>query len=162
MTNAAHPQWTPRFQHLLTFLSNGSAMRLSLICALALVSACGSHPGPQFSGVDPTRVTIGPATYDIRVQRNTAQAVRINTLYAPRSGPLAGFAALAMEQVSGCSVSRIKGDAAVMIGSLSCHGKAAPSPERIRGTLDCVTVDSYVSAATDQLVEMQECDWIAD
>lgn len=69
-------------------------------------------------GIEPTRVTIDGSTFAVRVKVESAEAVLINTQYAPHMGPIGGRAARAMEQVSGCTVREIRGDQALILGML--------------------------------------------
>lgn len=84
-----------------------------------LLAACDS-PTPGFKGAEVSRHTVDGSTFSVHVKGDTAQAVRTNRGYAPRIGPLAERAVVAMQQASGCRVTRIGGDAAVLVGYLSC------------------------------------------
>jgi hypothetical protein len=136
------------------------ACLFGLVCLLYL-AGCASAPGPDFAQVPATRVVVESSEFDIRVAGRTAQAIRVNAQYAPRVGPLGLRAAFAMEQVSGCAVRSLQGDAAVLIGRLQCDadGVTGPGSAPQGGSLDCYGSDSYVSAATDELVVLFDCDW---
>ena len=97
---------------------------LVLLCLFGL-TACNT-PGPHFRGLDATRVTFGGSTFDVRVRGDLAEALRVNPQYAPRFGPIAGRAKQAMEQVSGCVVTEVRGDQALSIGVLDCERGAPP------------------------------------
>lgn len=93
-----------------------------------LVAACNTA-SPGFRGVAPVRVTVAPSVFDVRVKDGQAEAIRINAEYAPRMGPIAPRAAIAIEQVSGCKIRRLGGDQAMIRASLNCGGRnAAPPP----------------------------------
>lgn len=92
---------------------------LGLLCTLA---AC-SDPSPHFSGVNATRVSVSGSTFDVRLRGNLAEAIRINPQYAPRLGPLRQQASQAMATVSGCRVTGVLGDQALMTGLLDCSTK---------------------------------------
>ncbi len=101
-------------------------MRFLLV--VLLLSACGG-PSPAFRGVPPTRVTVDGSVFDVRVDGNRAEAVRRNSEYAPRMGPIGVKAAFAIEAVSNCKVTRIDGDQAMIVARLSCgKGTVQDSP----------------------------------
>lgn len=93
-------------------------LRLILLSMVA-ITACNS-PGRPFRGAVATRIAIGESVFDVRVRGNLAEAIRINTRYAPRLGPILDEAAVAMTYASGCDVTGVLGDQAVMIGVLEC------------------------------------------
>ena len=110
-------------------------MRL-LLCPLILLAACNS-PSPQFRGIAPTRVTVEGSVFDVRVNDNRAEAIRINPQYAPRFGPIRARAGQAMALVSGCRVVSVGGDQALAFGRLDC-GKGPPPKSKAERHLDCV------------------------
>lgn len=93
----------------------------------ALLSGC-DMPSPAFSGIDPVRVVVDGSVFDIRIKANKAEALRLNMEYAPRLGVIGLRAGFAIEQVSGCTVTRIDGDAALVHATLRC-GRGAQTPE---------------------------------
>lgn len=97
---------------------------LILLLALSGLAACNT-PGPHFRDVPPTRVTVEGSVFDVRVKGDLAEAMRVNTEYAPRFGPIRQRAAFAMAQVSGCRVVDVLGDQALATGQLSCKGAGA-------------------------------------
>ncbi|EBA17234.1 lipoprotein, putative [Roseobacter sp. SK209-2-6] len=101
-------------------------MRFLTYLPLSVLIAC-STPDPHFKGQVATRVTIEGSTFDVRLRGNLAEALRINPEYAPRLGPLRQRAAKAMESVSGCRVSGVLGDQALMTGILNCTGSSTPT-----------------------------------
>ncbi len=131
-------------------------MRL-VIPALFLLAACNTA-GPHFRGLPATTVTVDGSTFDVRVNDRLAEAIRTNPEYAPRFGPIRARARKAMEMVSGCAVKEVRGDQAQATGILDC-GKGGPRIDRLRpqGEYDCLTLDSYVSPATDELVLDLDC-----
>ena len=90
-----------------------------LIPLLLLLPACDGG-SPHFMGITPTYVTVEGSTFAVRVKGDLAEAVRTNVQYAPRMGPIGARAARAMEQVSGCTVRDIRGDQALILGTLDC------------------------------------------
>ena len=71
-----------------------------------------------------------------------AEALRVNPEYAPRLGPIQTRAAQAMALVSGCIVTEVRGDQALLTGLLDCDGsgrKRMPFPDG-SGAFDCVRV----------------------
>lgn len=123
-----------------------------------LLTAC-DLPSAQFRGEPATRIEVDGSVFDVRVRENLAEAVRVNAQYAPRLGPIGARAAFAMAQVSGCRVSNISGDQAMVIGKLSCGNSVpAPPPEGIAPAYSCVDVDQWVGMnATVEYTEF-ECD----
>ncbi|MEP1200060.1 hypothetical protein [Tateyamaria sp.] len=139
-------------------LGQGYVMRR---CLLFLAMSCGvacNTAGPHFRGLPATTVTVDGSTFDIRVNGRLAEAIRTNAEYAPRFGPVQTRAQKAMELVSGCRVKEVRGDQAQATGLLDC-GKGGPSPDRLkrRGEYDCLTLDSYISPATDEVVLDLDC-----
>ena len=105
-------------------------MRYWPIFCLAL-AGCNA-PEFDFRGVDPVRMSLGGSTFDIRVKGARAEAIRVNSQYAPRLATVGPQAVLAIEKVSGCKVARLDGDAAMMWAALSCDGRPAPLSARAR------------------------------
>lgn len=75
------------------------------------------------------RIAVNGSLFDVRLRGNLAEAIRLNPEYAPRFGPIAGRAAVAMAVVSGCDVPRVLGDQALVTGVLLC------SPDALQGQL---------------------------
>ena len=92
---------------------------LSLFLTLSLLGGCNTA-GPAFRGLPATRVEVEGSVFDVRVQGETAEAIRVNMQYAPRFGPIKKRAATAMARVSGCKVKRVLGDQAQATGVLDC------------------------------------------
>ncbi len=84
-----------------------------------LLAAC-SGGSPHFRDMPATRIAVNGSVFDVRVRGPLAEAVRVNSQYAPRLGPVRDRAALAMAQVSGCPLLDVLGDAAVAVGVLGC------------------------------------------
>ena len=108
------------------------------ICLLLLLSGCNTA-GPHFRGLVATRVTIEGSTFDVRVQENLAEAIRVNPQYAPRFGPIRQRAGRAMALVSGCKVKEVRGDQAQATGLLDC-GKGAPQDRILPEPTECIPV----------------------
>ena len=98
-------------------------MRVCVVLSIALLASCAAETR-HFRGVDPVRVTVDGSGFDIRLRGNLGEAVRVNPQYAPRLGPLRARAGFAMEQVSGCTVTGVLGDQAVMTGILDCDNQS--------------------------------------
>ena len=131
-------------------------MRWSLI--LLFLAACHA-PGPHFKGVPSTRVTVAGATFDVRVKGTLAEAIRTNVQYAPRLGRLADAGRRAVVEVTGCEVTKITGDQAHLLAELDCGESAARRPDGplVSDEAECLTLDSYVSPATGELVLELDC-----
>ncbi len=93
--------------------------RYLVISLLFLLAACTGGQG-HFAGAKLTRVSLEGAVFEVRLRGNLAEAIRINPQYAPRLGPLRALAEEAMAVASGCEVTTVLGDQAVMIGVLDC------------------------------------------
>lgn len=92
---------------------------MTRLIVFLLLAACSAGT-PHFRGVPATRVAVNGSVFDVRVRGELAEAVRVNTQYAPRLGPIRDRALLAMAQVSGCPILDVLGDAAVTVGVLGC------------------------------------------
>lgn len=121
-----------------------SAIRLVL---LFLLAACNT-PGPGFHGLAPTRVTVGQSVFDIRHDGTRAEAIRVNTEWAPRPAAVAPRAVAAIEAVSGCRVRKLDGDQSRMTARLDCGGPLEPLPRTRR--YDC---EAYI--VTEGLAELE-------
>ncbi len=115
-----------------------------ILMGVALV-ACNT-PGPHFRGLPATRVTVDGSTFDVRVRDRLAEALRVNMEYAPRFGPIRDRARVAMEQVSGCKVTEVRGDQALATGLLDC-GRGPPARTMTAGgQYECFAVSALGSA----------------
>ncbi|SEP14974.1 hypothetical protein SAMN04490248_12940 [Salinihabitans flavidus] len=94
-------------------------MKKFLGAALVFLAACNT-PSPHFRGAEVTRITVQGSTFDVRRRGRLAEAIRVNPQYAPRLGAVARRAETAIEQVTGCPVRELRGDAAVVLGILKC------------------------------------------
>lgn len=95
-------------------------MRLLLILAISVgLSAC-TAPSREFRGIPAQRITVDGSVFDVRIRGERAEAVRVNTQYAPRFGPIRERAGRAMAQASGCQVKEVLGDQALALGVLDC------------------------------------------
>lgn len=86
---------------------------------LAFLIGCET-PGRYFHGIEPVRIEVGKSVFEIRQRGNLVEALRINARYAPRLGKVADEAKYAIEQVTGCRVTRILGDAVMITAKLRC------------------------------------------
>jgi len=115
---------------------------------LLLLTACNT-PSPGFYGVEPVRMHLGGSTFDIRVKGRRAEAIRLNMEWAPRLSSVGEKAVLAIEKVSGCEVTRLKGDAALVEARLDC-GSGPPPPRPPSGELFC-EMDLHENGETGSL-----------
>lgn len=113
-------------------------IRILFLSVLFLLTACNT-PSLGFYGVKPSVITVDGSTFDVRIKDLRAEAIRTNSQYAPRLGPIGERAAAAIAKVSGCKVSRYSGDQAVIVASLNC-GKGAPPPNTQPLYFDCYSV----------------------
>ena len=92
---------------------------LPALLLIGVLAGCDT-PSPHFRGIEPGRSEVEGSVFAVRVKGRLAEAVRVNSEYAPRMGPIAGRAAEAMRQVSGCDVYEVRGDQALILGVLEC------------------------------------------
>jgi len=111
-------------------------VRILLSFLLIVLAACNTA-GPHFRGLPATTVTVDGSTFDVRVRGELAEAIRTNSEYAPRFGPIQDRAGQAMVLVSGCEVREVRGDQSQATGILKC-GKGPA--RKIPAALDCVPV----------------------
>ncbi|MGH1457629.1 MAG: hypothetical protein ACRBBT_01870 [Paracoccaceae bacterium] len=102
--------------------------------ALALGLAGCDTPTPAFRGVPATRIEVENSVFDVRVRGREAEAIRISSEYAPRLEGVAPRAVWAIERASGCHVTALSGDQALIHARLKCSpkGPLEPSPYRCR------------------------------
>ena len=131
--------------------------RVGVFPALLALVGCDTA-GPHFGDVPATRLSIDGATFDVRVNGRLAEAIRVNPQYAPRLGALAPRAARAMQIVSGCEVTEVRGDAAQITGILDC-GEGPPPVILVVGlNYDCVAIDGYFSSNDDTTFVDYDCE----
>ena len=120
------------------------------------VAACNTA-GPHFRHLPATRITVEQSTFDVRVNRRLAEAIRVNARYAPRLGPVGLEAARAMHLVSGCAVTEVRGDAAQTTGVLDC-GEGPPPVVLVAGlNYECVAIDGYFSSVDGSYAVDYDC-----
>ncbi|KIN73979.1 hypothetical protein [Sulfitobacter guttiformis] len=83
-------------------------------------------------------MTVDGSTFDVRVRGELAEAIRTNSEYAPRFGPIRERAGRAMELVSGCEVREVRGDQAQATGILRCGAGGHRVPVVVPVAFDCV------------------------
>lgn len=128
------------------------------VLALLMLAACSAGT-PHFRDLPATRVAVNGSVFDVRLRGDLAEAVRVNSQYAPRLGPIRDRAALAMAQVSGCPIADVLGDAAVTVGVLACDQKAADRLLMAAVTpthYECIDFGTYESGL-DTGYEVFEC-----
>ena len=103
-------------------------MRFGPVILLCVLAACDA-PTPGFRGAEVSRHVIEGSAFTVHVTGGLAEAVRTNAQWAPRIGPLAGRAAIAIQRASGCRVTEMAGDAAVLMARLSCSAPVRPACE---------------------------------
>ncbi|MEX1235580.1 MAG: hypothetical protein WEB56_11415 [Roseovarius sp.] len=99
---------------------------LLFVAALGLV-ACDT-PSHGFRGVEAMRITMRGDVFDVRVDGVRAEAMRLKARWAPNLDSVAPNGVAAIEQVSGCRVRKLYGDAALMTARLDCGQKLEPLP----------------------------------
>ena len=126
---------------------------MRFLVLFALLAACNT-PSPHFKGIAPVRITVDGSVFDVRVRGNLAEAIRTNSQYAPRFGPIQARAAFAMARVSGCKVRKVTGDAALATGHLSCPGQPHTPLPAIPLSYSCVQIPQWAGLAYTEF----ECD----
>lgn len=107
---------------------------ISAAFVLNCLGGCDT-PAPEFWGIKPQRITVQGVAFDVRIAAKRAEAIRLNRQWAPRLGAAAPQAVAAIEQVSGCRVRALDGDAARMSAWLDCGQPLVPLPRR--NSYDC-------------------------
>ncbi|MDC0739253.1 hypothetical protein N6L24_13275 [Cognatishimia sp. SS12] len=86
---------------------------------IAVLAACDT-PSRAFWGAEPTRLTVGSSSFDVRQNGTQAEAIRLNPTLRPNYAVISREAEAAIEQVTGCAVDRLGGDVAVVRATLIC------------------------------------------
>ena len=128
-----------------------------VLASIGALSACNT-PSPGFRGVAPVRISVGQSTFDVRVDGNRAEAIRLNREWAPRLAAVAPRAVPAIEKVSGCTVTKLGGDQALITARLKC-GKGAEPMEVLPGPIeyDCDIDDVYVNQGLGEKITEMTC-----
>ena len=111
------------------------------IMSLSVALAACNTPTTPFRGAVAQRISVEGSTFDVRLRGDLAEAIRINMQYAPRLCPIEGRAATAMALVSGCRVTRVTGDQALMLGQLDCGGRNVDYQPQPGLALECERID---------------------
>lgn len=114
-------------------------MKIFPLFLMLLLTACNTA-GPHSRGLEVTTVTVDGSTFDVRVGGELAEAIRTNSEYAPRFGPIRERAGLAMAMVSGCEVKEVRGDQAQATGILRCGKGAKRVVPVVPVDVECVPV----------------------
>ncbi|KEJ90977.1 hypothetical protein DSW25_03530 [Sulfitobacter donghicola DSW-25 = KCTC 12864 = JCM 14565] len=107
--------------------------------SMLILAACNTA-GPHFRGLEATTVTVDGSTFDVRVRGELAEAIRTNSEYAPRFGPIRERAGRAMAMVSGCEVKEVRGDQSQATGLLKCPNAQRRNHPPTPVGLECVPV----------------------
>lgn len=132
--------------------------RLVLLLSLA---ACDT-PGLDFKGIEPTRIEVSGTLFDVRIRGRMAEAIRLTPDPAPRWLRVGAKAGFAIEKVSGCKISRLGGDTAVVTAHLRCAGASMPPalPPKLHYVCD---IDApYTIRGTSIGVTEITCDQVLD
>lgn len=120
---------------------------------LVLLTGCATSTR-HFRGVEAVRLQVDGSVFDIRLRGNLAEAIRVNPQYAPRLGPLRARAGFAMATVSGCRVTGVLGDQALMTGILDCRDGA---PGAVFSRYDCMDVAVWLKENGTVAYPKYEC-----
>ena len=107
-----------------------------ILCSVLVILAGCDTPSEDYRGIPATRVDVAGSVFDVRVKGRRAEAVRVNTRYAPNRESVALGATAAIEGVSGCEVAALDGDQAMITARLDC-GSGAPPPRPVPRSLEC-------------------------
>ena len=107
---------------------------LGVLICLGALAACDT-PGREYAGIAPQRVRVAQSVFDVRVDGDTAQAIRVNTEWAPRPQAVMPRALIAIEKASGCQVKRMDGDQVIIEAKLDCAGPQPAAPQTLE--YDC-------------------------
>ncbi|MGV6840727.1 MAG: hypothetical protein ACWA40_11110 [Planktomarina sp.] len=112
-------------------------MRFAYVTALALMGC--NTPTPEFYGAAKQRVIVGQSTFDVRRSGDRAQAIRINTEWAPNWRHTYARFAIAIEGATGCTIKpkSMQGDQALMEARLDCPYATRPNPPDETIVLEC-------------------------
>ncbi|OUS36848.1 hypothetical protein A9Q94_07915 [Rhodobacterales bacterium 56_14_T64] len=124
-----------------------------VVLLLVLLTGCISSTR-HFRGVEAVRLQVDGSVFDIRLRGNLAEAIRVNPQYAPRMGPLRARAGFAMAKVSGCKVTGVLGDQALMTGILDCQEAA---PGAVTSWYDCGDVADWLKESGSAAYPKYEC-----
>ena len=111
-----------------------------IILVCAGLAGCDT-PSRDFRAAPVTSVKIAQSVFDVRINGIRAEAIRINSEWAPRLAATAPRGVAAIEVASGCTVRRLRGDQAMMVADLNCGGPLRALPHRDMQYLDCGLVD---------------------
>lgn len=143
---------------LLTMMRSDRGMKPLVFLAFAVGLAACNTPSPGFKGHAPVRISVGQSTFDVRVDGNRAEAIRLNREWAPRLESVAPRAVAAIEKVSGCEVVKLGGDQALIEARLKC-GKGVEPMEVLPGKIvyDCDIDDVYINRGLGERITEMTC-----
>lgn len=102
-------------------------MRRVALFPLLVLLGCDS-PSPAFMNAPATRIEVAEFLFSVRVSGAEAEAIRLRPGPIPREGRVLSAAAIAIEDVSGCSIARdtksrpaLVGDQAIVRARLACR-----------------------------------------
>ncbi|MEE2946604.1 MAG: hypothetical protein VX444_15665 [Pseudomonadota bacterium] len=95
-------------------------MRALTIAMFAIILAACDSPSPEYRHAQVSRQVIGEHSFSIYFTQYKAQAIRTNFAKRPDIRAIARQAEQAIERATGCPVSEIYGDVAVLDGVLDC------------------------------------------
>ena len=130
---------------------------IRLLLLILALSACNT-PGRNFEGLPATRVRVAEMVFDVRVRGELAEAMRINPQWAPRLSGVKDPAAIAMAHVSGCRVTEVRGDQALVLGLLDCGSGPKRRTGRAVVEFDCHVEDEWESEGLNQRTTVLDCE----
>ena len=95
-------------------------MRFLLCFSVCMALFACDSPSPAFLHANASKHMVGGNQYSVYVTETQAQAIRTNFATRPEMRIIARQAETAIEVASGCSVTEIHGDVALLTGQLDC------------------------------------------
>ena len=95
-------------------------MRALTIAMIATIFAGCDSPSPEYRDAQVSRQVIGEHSFTVYFTQSKAQAIRTNFAKRPDIRVIARQAEQAIERATGCPVSEIYGDVALLDGVLDC------------------------------------------
>lgn len=90
-----------------------------ILLGICFLAGCDS-PGIGYSSAEVTRVSVGENSFSLRRSGYVVQAIRTNFLRRPDILIVGQGAEQAIEQTYGCTVTKMRGDVALMLAQLDC------------------------------------------
>ncbi|WP_372890636.1 hypothetical protein [Rhodosalinus sp.] len=94
--------------------------RTPAFLAVSMLLAACDTAGRGYMGLPPVRAEAGGHVFDIRQRGDAAEAVRRNAAWLPPFDEVARAAEAAIERVTGCDATEVRGDPSLLRADLDC------------------------------------------